>query len=98
MLVGNLHGHLGAPVGHRHLQVPQPLPDSEVICKRLKALKLSGFRALPIAGVQGGDFVVLAGNGRRNTAVHPAAHQNHGSSFIGVLLHLMASHRQELGF
>jgi hypothetical protein len=65
----------------------------------VKTLKLAPLGALPIAGMQGRDLVVLAGDGCCNAAIHPAAYQDYGLRF-GILFHFFEWRwgLQELGF
>jgi len=44
----------------------------------IEGLPLAALGSLALAGVQQRQFVVLAGNGRRNARIHSSTEQNHG--------------------
>ena len=73
--------------------------DPEMVRNRMKTLKLTTLGALAVTGMQGRDFVIPGSDGRRDTAIHPTAHQNHGFGFIKILIHFrLRLGRQDLGF
>jgi hypothetical protein len=79
----------------------QPSADPEMICNRVKTLKLTTFRALPIAGMQCRDLIVLARDGSCNATIHSAAYQDYGLRFVGIRFHFLSNgvgDLQELGF